>query len=363
MAERSFLGVTAANCRAVASALAIGAVGGTVFQLLSLPLAWMLGAMVATTIAAMTGAKVALPNSFRTVFASIIGVLLGSAFSPGLVDQVSTFGGMFVVQLLFTLLSTTLGYQLHRRYGRLDRKTAYFSSTPGGLSEMTLVGEAMGADPRIVPLNHAVRILLVVMLIPFFFRYVEGLAVPTAPPAGPIGALAAGDAALLTACAVIGHLVAKRLRLPAYALIGPMMLSGAVHLLGWTTAKVPSPIVAAALCVIGTGVGCRFMQRLALAVMVRVIARAAVVAVAMLSLTVAVAAVASRIVGLSPYSVFLSIAPGGLAEMSLIALALGTDTAFITIMHFLRVTTVMSLGATLFRLVPKEPEPASVRPD
>ncbi|MBM3504970.1 MAG: AbrB family transcriptional regulator [Alphaproteobacteria bacterium] len=352
---RSFLGITADNRRRVALAIAIGVAGGAVFQLLSLPLAWMLGSMIAVTIAAMAGANVVLPNTLRTVCASVIGVLLGSAFSPALIDQLATFGGMIVVLVTYAVLCTALGYQLHRRFGKLDPKTAYFSSTPGGLSEMTMVGEAMGADPRIVPLNHGVRIVLVVILIPFYFRYIEGLNVPTAHPTGAITELSAIDAAILLTCGLVGHVVGKRLKMPAYALIGPMMLSAVVHSLGWTTAKVPSPIVAAALCVIGTGVGCRFVQRLALDVMVRIILRATLVALATIALAVVVATIAARFTDIAPYSVFLSIAPGGLAEMSLIALALGADTAFITIMHFVRVTTVMSLGAFFFRLVRERP--------
>jgi uncharacterized membrane protein AbrB (regulator of aidB expression) len=48
---------------------------------------------------------------------------------------------------------------------------------------------------------------------------------------------------------------------------------------------------------------------------------------------------------------FLSIAPGGLAEMSLIAFALAADTAFVTVMHFLRVMVVMLSGALIFRVI------------
>ena len=51
---------------------------------------------------------------------------------------------------------------------------------------------------------------------------------------------------VLMACGALGYLLAKMLRLPAAAIVGPMILSAAVHILGWTTAKPPFELVAAA---------------------------------------------------------------------------------------------------------------------
>ena len=68
--------------RGLAIALPIGAAGVTVFYLLSLPLAWMLGSMIAVMVAAFAGAPVRTPGRFRGTFATVIGVLLGSAFTP-----------------------------------------------------------------------------------------------------------------------------------------------------------------------------------------------------------------------------------------------------------------------------------------
>ena len=49
--------------RALLPTLAIGTVGGTVFALLSMPLAWMLGAMVFTTVAAMGGRELVIAEN------------------------------------------------------------------------------------------------------------------------------------------------------------------------------------------------------------------------------------------------------------------------------------------------------------
>jgi membrane AbrB-like protein len=334
-----------------AIALAIGAAGGTVFYLLSLPLAWMLGAMFAVMAVALSGGPVAMPGRFRGIFVTVIGVLLGSAFTPEIVAQAVQFGSALLVQVLFMALATTLGFFIYRKIGGYDRTTAYFSSTPGGLSEMTLVSEAMGGDARIVPLNHAVRIVLVVTVIPFYFRYIEGLAVPTTPPNLSRVAETPLEIALLVACAVIGHAVATRLRLPAAPLLGPMVLSAALHVTGISAVTVPSWLVSAALVVIGTGVGTRFVERLSPRDLVRTIAIAFFTATSMIALAIVTAVVFSSFLPVDSIVLFLSIAPGGLAEMSLIAFAVSNDRAFVTVMHFLRVMVVMLSGAVIYKLI------------
>jgi membrane AbrB-like protein len=337
--------------RGLAYALPIGIVGGTVFYALSLPLAWMLGSMIAVMIAALAGVPVRLPNGVRAVFVTVIGVLLGSAFTPELLEQVGRFGGTLLIQVAFMAAATALGYTIYRKVGRYDRTTAYFSSTPGGLSEMTLVSEALGGDARIVPLNHGVRIVLVVTLISFYFRYIEGLDVPTTPPSGANIASTPFEIALLVGCAVIGAAIAGRMRIPAAPLIGPMVLSALLHATGITDASVPAWLVSIGLLVIGTGVGCRFVDRLSPAQMLRTIGIAIFTGLSMIGLAIGTAALFSRLVGMDGFILFLSIAPGGLAEMSLIAFALAADTAFVTVMHFLRVMMVMLSGALVFRVI------------
>ncbi len=339
------------NVRGLAIALPIGAIGGTVFYALSLPLAWMLGSMIAVMVAALAGAPVRMPNPVRAVFVTVIGVLLGSAFTPELLEQAARFGGTLLIQIAFMAAATALGYTIYRTLGKYDHTTAYFSSTPGGLSEMSLVSEALGGDTRIVPLNHGVRIVLVVTLISFYFRYIERLDVPTTPPSGANIASTPLEIALLVGCAVVGYTVAGRLRIPAAPLIGPMVLSAMLHATGVTDASVPVWLVSLSLLVIGTGVGCRFVDRLSPAQMLRTIGIAIFTGVSMIGLAVGVAALFSRLVGMDGFILFLSIAPGGLAEMSLIAFALAADTAFVTVMHFLRVMVVMLTGALVYRVV------------
>src|SRR5690606_24377148 len=108
----------------------------------------------------------------------------------------------------------------------------------------------------------------------------------------------------------------------AYALVGPMFLSAALHMAGITASKPPQELVTLAQIVIGSMIGARFAG-LAFGLVLRGILLAA----GATALLLAIAALFGLLVAWSaelPFSsTLLAFAPGGLAEMSLIALALG----------------------------------------
>ena len=66
----------------VALTLAVGSVGALLFQVLGLPLPWLLGALTATMAASLSGAPVEIRPGLRRYLVCILGVMLGGTFSP-----------------------------------------------------------------------------------------------------------------------------------------------------------------------------------------------------------------------------------------------------------------------------------------
>ncbi|MFP6742165.1 MAG: AbrB family transcriptional regulator, partial [Alphaproteobacteria bacterium] len=224
---------------ALARAMAIGAVGGAIFAWLNMPLAWMIGAMCATTVASVSGANVRMLPSLRQFMIAVLGVMLGSAFHPEIVEQMARLSLSLGVLFLYMLLITGLVYAYFRKVMRYDGATAYFSAIPGGLNEMVLIGGASGGDDRTIALTHASRILLVVMVIPFWFRLVEGYEPSPSSAGAPFATIALADLGVMALCGVVGFLVARLVKVPAPALIGPMILSAAAHLTGIAASRPP----------------------------------------------------------------------------------------------------------------------------
>ena len=331
------------------TALMLGTVGGALFSWLKLPLPWMLGAMTAVTIAAISGVRVALPSWLRAGFITILGVMLGASFTPSVIARMGQWSVTLIALILWAALNGVLGFAYFRRRAGYDPVTSYFAASPGGLNEMTMVGGHFGGDERRISLIHATRVFVTVFTIPIWYRIQEGFASSaTARPGVGLADVALADYAVLAACAIIGAIGAQRLGLPAAAVLGPMLLSALVHLLGVTDSTPPTLIVSAAQVAIGAALGCRFVGfplRQAGATM----AHGALVGVLMIAVTVCTSIGLAALTNLPLAAIVLAFAPGGLAEMSLVALALAVDAAFVASHHIVRLILVVTCAPLVFR--------------
>jgi membrane AbrB-like protein len=338
-------------------ALAIGGVGGFLFNWLKMPLAWMLGSCLFTTVAAFCGVRIGMRVRLRQGMIIILGVLLGSGFSSDLVQRLGQWAVSLGVVSLMTLTAAALCYLWLRRTTDWNRQTCYFAAMPGGLNDMTILGGAMGGEERAIALAQALRILTVVMTIPVWYRLVNGaqasvLTMGHAPTGNDWQ-----DYAALIACGVIGATVARLLRLPAAFMMGPMIVSAAIHLGGVTNSKPPGELVAAAQVVVGAGIGCRFVGA-AIDKLHKEMAASVGAAVIMIAVAVAFAKVSVALTGLNLDATVLSYAPGGFAEMSLIGLALGIEIAMVATHHLFRLFLILITSPIIFRVWLRREQPA-----
>lgn len=335
-------------------ALLIGAVGGAVFLYLRMPLAWMLGAMFFTGVTVLAGldrkVTMRVEPRLRTAMIVIIGVMLGSAFKPEMIDRAREWLGLIILMLAYIPIVTTICYWMFRRMARLDPVTAYFSAAPGGLQEMTLVGEAYGGDGRSIILTHALRIFITVMTVPVYFRFIEGLNVPPMAQGPHFWQLPWHEGALLVLCGAAGWYVAKFLRIPAAQLVGPMIVSALVHLFGWSHAAPPPELVATAQVVMGAALGCRFVGT-PLKEVGRIATWAALATLVMLGVALGMTLGFADWAGIKTEAMMLVLAPGGMAEMSLVALGLGVEVAIVASMHIFRIAVVVIAVPPVFRLL------------
>lgn len=339
-------------------ALAIGAVGGAAFLYLRMPLAWMLGSMFLVGVCALGGlekkVRLTVNPRLRAIMITIIGVMLGSAFKPEMVDRAKEWLGLVILMMIYIPVATALCYVIFRKMAKLDPVTSYFSAAPGGLQEMTLVGEHYGGDGRSIIMTHALRVFLVVMTVPVYFRFVEKLNVPPMAIGRHMWELLPMEAALLAACAVVGWFAAKAIRMPASQLVGPMVVSAVVHLAGWSAASPPPELVAAAQVVMGAALGCRFVGT-PLKEVGRVAGWAVIATAAMLLVSLGFTLGTADLVGIDRAGLMLVLSPGGMAEMSLVALGLGVEVAVVASMHIFRIAVVVLAVPFAFRLMGLKP--------
>ena len=338
--------------RDMALALAIGVAGGAVFDYLTAPLPWMLGAAFFTLVAAHAGVPIRMPAWTNAVVVPIIGVMLGSTFAPETLDRVMqwvpSLAGLFVFVVVLVggatwLLTRGLGY---------SPVTAFFSAAPGGYMAMYTVGTALGGDARAIALIHATRAFLTIFIVPFFFRIFAGYEPTGAALTHASESLDPVDLVFLTLAGLGGYWIAKKLRMAAPFMMGPLIASAAVHMSGLTAASPPDLLVIVAQVFIGAGMGTRF-HGASIRSIASTTAVGALLTALMMALGIGFAAGLAEAFGLSFFALVLAFAPGGIAEMALVSLALNLDTPFVSTHHLVRFVMIMLLAPVAFRLLAK----------
>lgn len=329
--------------------LIIGALGGMVGHWLGLPLGWLLGAMVATIPCAIAGISMPASWQLRLVMISVIGVMVGGAFTPETLARAPEWIFSLIGVAVYVALLAAIGFALCRYVGRQDRITSAFASTPGGLSEMLILGPSLGADVRSLSLVHGTRVAVILFLAPTFVTMFGFQAVTGAAASRTIDfsfAMPLRDAAILLGCVVVGVPLGKILRFPAANLTGPLLLSAIVHLVGWTEGHPPQLLVIAAQIVIGVSVA-KFFAGIAWRQLVAGVAIGGGLTILGLGLAALFALGFSTFLGVPFATAFIALVPGGLPEMSLVAISLGIDPAFVSLHHLFRVVLVLVLAPVL----------------
>ena len=339
------------NALTTLALLALALVWGLGAQALGAPLPFMLGpligaALIATVLPHRLPAGYRFPTWLRLVFIAIIGLMIGAQVTPALFAQAQGYALTLGAVTLFVGLAHAAGYAIYRRFGGYDATTAFYASAPGGLYESIEMGEAAGADVTRLMMQQFLRIIVVVTALPL------GLSLWLGAPVGSAGGLtlARGDVPWsdlpLVALAGLGGLALGRvLRLPAGQMTGPMALAAILSLTGWLSVDLPQWLVNLAQMVLGTALGMRFTG-LSRGLMLRGAGLALLALGAMLAIGVALAAALHAANGEAVDVLVISLAPGGVTEMALIALSLQANPAFVTLHHIYRIVlTVLVIGA------------------
>ena len=335
--------------RALLRALLIGSIGGALFAWARLPLPWLLGAMAATTVAAVRGSPIHVPPLLRDVMLAALGVMLGSRVTPDAANRLGEWVVTLLGLALYVVVAGAASYAFLRQVGGYDRVTSFFSGMPGGINEMVTVGSEMGGDERTISLIHAIRVLLVVALIAAWFRWVEGYGGNGGISAsGHLWEVAARDLALLPLAGLLGVLIGQAIRLPAAFMLGPMIVSAVFHLAGWTSSRPPVEVSAVAQIVLGSALGSRF-SGVPLRRIVNVFWKGAGATLVIMSVAAVASVALNHLTGIPASAVLLAFAPAGIAEMTLVAFGLGIDVAFVTVHHLARVMIVFILAPMFFR--------------
>ena len=324
--------------------LILAGAGTLAFWALDLPLPFLFGPMAACLIAALSNVPIKGFGQVSVAARTILGVAVGASITPDLFHQLPQMAMSVALVPVFIALIGIIGVPFFRHVWGFDGPTAYYAAMPGGLQDMVIFGTEAGGDPRALSLIHATRVLIIVTLAPAFLTLVYGARL-TNPIGAPVTELPVGEMALMAAAALIGWKGGERIGLFGASILGPMIVTAALSLSGLIHSRPPAEAILAAQFFIGCGIGVHFLG-VTWGELTRVV-------LAGIAYVLVLAVLAAGFTGLvtwaglgNPVEAFLAFAPGGQAEMTVLAIVTGADLGFVITHHLTRIVLVI-VGAPL----------------
>ncbi|MBL3539062.1 AbrB family transcriptional regulator [Aminivibrio sp.] len=160
------------SARGFAVLAAVALAGGFTGFRLHLPVGILTGAMFAVSIMNLAGKEQPpIPGALRTTAQIGIGITIAGNITADTLRQFTTMAGpVIAITLAMLAASLSLGFLLHRMTG-WDYPTCLLSTSLGGLSQMSIISEEMGADPLRVSILQSVRLLTILMVFPLLMTF------------------------------------------------------------------------------------------------------------------------------------------------------------------------------------------------
>jgi membrane AbrB-like protein len=151
--------------------IAAALVGAAIFELLRVPAGALIGAMVAVALVNVSSLPVAeLPTSAQFLTFASIGWLIGQGMTGDVLRSLASSAGLIGGTVLLLLLLGGAVAAMLVKFGYMDPATAFLSTSPGGLSQMSALSTAVGADSTLVATVHVLRVVAVVGLAPLILK-------------------------------------------------------------------------------------------------------------------------------------------------------------------------------------------------
>jgi membrane AbrB-like protein len=347
-----WLGVAVAT---VAASLAVGLAG--------LPTPALFGSLAVGIAYALTlAARRPLTAPAWVLLASqaLIGVALGAGFETSTLTTIAgDWAPIALVTVTTVAISLVAGLVFAATTG-VDRSTSLLGLVAGGASGIVAMSDELGADARLVAFMQYLRVLVVVVTAPLLAELVLVTVDDPAPAAaggdtaglaGVAGAGLPADLAFTAGCALVGVLIARRLKITAGTLLVPLSLAAGLAIAQLSGgARVPPLMQDMAFAGIGLQIGLRFT-----AATIREAGRLLpAVLLAIAGLIVACAGLAALLLALTDVSAadaYLATTPGGLYAVVAVAAAAGGNATFVVAVQALRLYAMVLTAPPLVRLL------------
>lgn len=312
--------------------------GAYLFELAHIPMPWLLGPLFITMLLRLaTPLPIAWHKHLRNLGLVLAGYSIGIAFTVEAFSEIGRFLPLMVIMNVFyVVLFLALSKLIVRRTG-VDQLAALTSTVPGGMTQ--IVAYAAEKDSKhitMITFYQVLRVLCILSFVPLIVS--SGMQQTTNEQLIPYS----GALLLFIIIAFGAGAVANMLRIPTGYMLGPVLLFIILQLSGITIPALPVSALHAAQLLIGVFIG-MLLRKEDLRLSKRLMFYGFISAAVYIGSTYLLSFFIVEYYNIDFKTAFLSIIPGGLDQMGLIATSVNADVTIVTAFQLFRVLIVSVL--------------------
>jgi membrane AbrB-like protein len=317
----------------------------------NIPLAWMLGPMLAVSVAALTGIKVKMPKLALSAILIILGLHIGNYIDQNLINQMKEWIWTSTIMFIYILLSILIVSKYLQKYSGYKDKTSIFSAAPGALGPLLILAEYEKSDLSQVATSHLIRLIIIITVFPFFVVNFANTEVIEVVKFNYLDQNHFNLLILLVG-SILLILLFDKIGVPAALLSGTLVASGILQITEVASYKLPNQSINFCLLVLGASVGCRFADK-SLNEVARNTFHSFIATTILVFLGVLAALVATYFVNTNFLTLLLSFCPGGIYEVAVIAIAFDLDPNFVAFHHIIRLLMILFTVPVILKIIKK----------
>jgi membrane AbrB-like protein len=320
-------------------------------EYLNIPLAWFLGPMIVTSIAALSGLKIFMPKIVLSFILMILGLHIGNYIDQNLFNQISNWIWTSLIMLVYIISCILIVAKYLQKFAGYGEKASIFSAAPGALGPLMILAENEKTDISQVATSHLIRLIIIITVIPFIVVSNTGNDVLLNDDFNYLGQNHL-NLFLLIFASLFFIFVFDKIRVPAALLSGTLFASGLLQISDIASYKLPDETVNFCLLILGSSVGCRFAEKTVKEIsnnsLHSIVATTILVVLGLLA-----AYAATFFVDTNILTLILSFSPGGIYEVAVIAIAFDLDPDFVAFHHIIRLLFILFTVPIFLRVIEK----------
>lgn len=340
--------------------LGISLVGGLLFQVLHIPLPWLLGPLLIIMIANNTlKYPLKIPNSYKNIGLIYLSFVLGTSFTMETVTEVANHLPLMLTITAATVLFSVFIAIVISLFRKMNVKDAILGSIPGGLTNMVALGEEIeGTNITAVTTIQLVRLLTVITLVPLIASIVAYDSagnlvdilhnIDNEPKVNTII-----DTIIYLLVIPIFTWICIKIKMPTATIIGPILSTACLVIIGFKAPVFPKFVLDAAQLLMGAHIGLLMVLK-GTRNLGTILSIAIILSISIIGFSIVIGFLMPNLMDVTPLTGLLSAAPGGVAEMGVTAAQLQANVSIVTAYQLFRLFFILLIVPFVLRFFLKK---------